>query len=117
FPLTGAKYQVTTTGGSNPLWSHDGKHLFYLKDQAGGTRQIVSVDVQTQPRFAFGKATPLPIEIDGTGGARRYDITADDKYFVVMLRKSAADPRKIPPEQINVTLNWFEELKHRVPAH
>jgi Tol biopolymer transport system component len=118
FPLTGAKYQITTTGGSTPLWSHDGKQLFYLKDRAGGVRQIVSVDVQTQPRFSFGKETPLPIEGIEITGARRYDITPDDKYFVVALSKAPTDPLKTAPgAEINFTLNWFEELMQRVPVH
>ena len=116
FPLSGAKYQITTNGGSNPLWSHDGKQLFYLRDRPGRGRQIVVVDVQTQPRFTFGKETPLPIEGLPPSGARSYDISPDDKYFIVALPKAAADPAKNPPEQINITLNWFRELQERVPV-
>ena len=33
-----------------------------------------------------------------------------------MVPKSQADPGKAPPEQINVTPNWFEELKQRVAS-
>ena len=51
-----------------------------------------------------------------TGGSRPYDITPDGKYFVVMLPKAQTDRDKAPPEQINITLNWFEELKQRVPV-
>ena len=109
-----AKYRITTTGGDNPLWSPDGKQLFYLK--LGGTRQILSVDVQTQPTFAFGKTTALPIEGIVAGGPRAYDITPDGKYFIVMLPASTTDPGKAAPPQINITLNWFEELKQRVPV-
>ena len=115
FPLTGAKYQISTSGGGDPLWSPDGKQLFYLTP---GGRQIVSVDIQTQPSFAFGKATPLPIEGIISTGPRSYDITPDGKYFVVMLPKAQTDRDKAPPGQINITLtlNWFEELKQRVPV-
>ena len=31
-----------------------------------------------------------------------------------MVPNTQAEPSKPPPEQINVTLNWFEELKQRV---
>jgi serine/threonine-protein kinase len=118
FPPTGAKYQVSTAGGRNPLWSSDGTRLFYLQDDTAGTMQIVSVDVQTQPSFAIQKTTPLPIKgVIGSLGPRHYDISPDGKYFVVMLPKSQADAAKTPPEQINITLNWFEELKKRVPVH
>jgi Tol biopolymer transport system component len=59
FPPTGAKYQVTTIGGSQPLWSPDGKELFYLEglQQAGSGNRIISVEIQTRPTFAIGKAT------------------------------------------------------------
>ena len=59
---------------------------------------------------------PLPIKQVYLllAGPRAYDITPDGKYFVVEI--SQADPAKAPPEQINVTLNWLEELKQRVPV-
>src|SRR5262245_29704910 len=61
FPPTGAQFQITNNGGSNPLWSPDGKQLFYLT--LGTKRQIMSVEVQTPHAFAFGRTTPLPIEV------------------------------------------------------
>ena len=45
-----------------------------------------------------------------------FDAAQDGKYFVVMLPKAQTDRDKAPPEQINITLNWFEELKQRVPV-
>ena len=64
----------------------------------------------------FGKTTPLPIDGILSFGSRAYDIAPDGKYFVVMLPKTPADQSKAPPDQINITLNWFEELKQRVPV-
>ncbi len=114
FPPTGEKHQITTTGGNNPLWSPDGKELFFLSP--GTARQIMAVEIQSQRGFAFGKTTLLPISGISAPGARPYDITPDGKYFVVMVPKSQAAPDKAPAEQINVTLNWFEDLKQRVPV-
>ena len=48
------------------------------------------------------------------GASGGFDITPNGKYFVVLLPQSP-DPGKAPPEQINITLNWFDELKQRVP--
>ncbi|PYS36143.1 MAG: hypothetical protein DMG14_25305 [Acidobacteria bacterium] len=116
FPPTGAKYQVSFGGGRSPLWSPDGRQLFYLQGQANGTQQIVSVDVQTQPAFVAGKTAPLPIEgVIADTGPRSYDISPDGKFFVVMLPQAQAND-KAPPEQVNVALNWFDELKQRVPV-
>src|SRR5712692_286029 len=103
FPPTGAKYQVTTVGGGNPVWSRDGRQLFYLSARS----QIMSVEVQTQTNFVIGKTTPLPMEGIIQTGVRSYDISPDGKYFVVMLPSR----EKAAPPQINITLNWFEELK------
>jgi serine/threonine-protein kinase len=113
FPLTGAMHQISSGGGHYPLWSPDGKQLFYANDDVGGTSQIISVDVQTQPTFAAVKTTPLPVKGILSNQARGgFDITPDGKYFVVLLPPS---PGKAPIAQINITLNWFDQLKQRVP--
>jgi len=116
FPVTRTRYQISSSGDNHyPLWSPKGGQLFFIDSQQDGTGQIVSVDIKTEPHFTMGKTMPLPIkQIYLLAGPRSYDITPDDKYFVVIL--SQADLAKAPPEQINVTLNWFEELKQRVPA-
>jgi eukaryotic-like serine/threonine-protein kinase len=115
FPLSPAKYRISTGGGLDPVWSPDGKQLFYTKGPAVGARQIFAVDVQTQPTFIVGKTTPLPIEGIISTGPRSYDITPDGK-FVVMLPSSQAQGGKASAQQFYVTLNWFEELKQRVPV-
>ena len=58
FPLTGAKYLVSSRGALDPLWSPDGKQLFYLQSKGAGW-QIVSVDIQTQPSLRRWKADPF----------------------------------------------------------
>ena len=114
YPVTGAMYQVSTMGGHYPLWSFDEKQIFYATDELGGTSQIMSVDVQTQPRFVVLKTTPLPIRGILSNQARGgFDITPDGKYFVVLMPSDAGRAR-VP--QINITLNWFEELKQRAPG-
>ena len=115
FPLTQAKYRISTGGGLDPVWSPDGKQLFYTKGPAIGPRQIFAVDIQTQPTFTVGKTTPLPIEGIISTGPRGYDITPDGK-FIVMLPSAAAQSGKASAQQFDVTLNWFEELKQRVPS-
>lgn len=118
FPITGAatKYQVSTEGADSPLWSRDGTELFYL---SLGERRIYSVPVvQTKPAFKAGKPTPLPILGILAPGPRNYDTTPDGKSFVTVFPRSQANGGdKAPFERINVTLNWFEELKQRVPVH
>jgi Tol biopolymer transport system component len=115
-PPTGAKYQITNLprGATRPLWSPDGKQIFYM---LGGTvPSIVSVDVQTQPAFVIGKSTPLPIDnFIQIGGERGYDITPDGKQFLALFPPGQSQSGDASL-QINTVLNWFEDLKQRVPV-
>jgi len=113
FPVTDAKYQVSTGGGRTPRWSSDGKALFYHEP---ATNRFFVVDVRTTPSLSFGRPTPLPIE--GTIhplAQRNYDVTPDGRQLLVVV---SATPRTIEgwTPQINVVLNWFEELKAQVPV-
>jgi serine/threonine-protein kinase len=118
FPPTGAKYQITTTGAVAPLWSPDGKQIFYI-GSSGGTQQLSSVDVHTEPRFGFANPTKLPIDRIASrlnDSVRPYDITPDGKQFLIIYRDAITPDEPVQP-QIRITLNWFEELKRRVPVH
>jgi hypothetical protein len=116
FPLTGAKYRIPTTGAHFPQWSPDGRKLFYATDEIAGTSKIVSLDIQKQPAFSFGKPTPLPVEgIVSNQERGGFAVMPDGKHFVVLLPASQ-EPGKASFEQFNITINWFEDLKHRVPV-
>jgi len=116
FPPSSAKYQITTTGGVLPIWSPDGKQIFFIQGRTGIGR-IFSIDVQMQPSFVFGKPVATPIEgilANGAAGSPRgYDVTPDGK-FLVMLSPAEAEASTRQIQQIYITLNWFEELKQRV---
>ena len=116
FPPTGAKYQISSDRGRAPLWSPDGKQLFYHNDL---NNRFFAVDIRTAPSFSVGQPTPLPIErtVHPVPGQRNYDVTPDGKQFLVVLPASTpqSDSTRTPAQQINVVLNWFEELKTRVP--
>jgi Tol biopolymer transport system component len=113
FPATGATYQVSTTGGRAPVWSRDGKSLFFHQLNAN---QLVVVDVKTSPSFSNGN--PIPIPIEGSihpQMQRNYDVTPDGKEFLVVVPARAASGAR-PSTQIDVVLNWFEEVRARVPV-
>ena len=74
------------------------------------------MDLRTQPSFVIGKATRLPFEIINGNEPRPYDITPEGKQFIVMLPPAQAESGERPTQQINVVLNWFEELKQRLPV-
>ena len=115
FPATGAMYPISNIG-IHAMWAPDGKELFY----GPGPGQFVVVSVTTRPTFTFGKPVPVPrgpfVE-GGPGFERNNDITLDGKRFlgVVPAGQNTASGALAAP-QIQVVLNWFEELKARVPT-
>ena len=71
----------------------------------------------TEPRFE-----PLGLEVlfdapfyNPAAHRRHYDITPDGQRFLMIGTRSDADEGAVSP-RINVVLNWFEELKQRVPT-
>jgi hypothetical protein len=111
FPATGAKYQISVTSCC-PLWSPDGMELFYLTT----TYDLFVVDLITQPRFRFGNPMMLPPKLltAMTFAPRSHDITPDGKRFISVI--DPGEPSKREASEMHVVLNWFEELKQRVPT-
>jgi eukaryotic-like serine/threonine-protein kinase len=112
FEGPGGKWQVSTEGGQQPRWAHSGRELFYLGLDQG---KVMAVDLTTQPTFSAGKPR-LVSQTQGIGGiappmASNYDVSPDGQHF---LRVKSADWTQLPT-QIIVVLNWFEELKQKVP--
>ena len=113
FPgLTATKYQIAEEGNFS-LWSPDGKQLFYNR----APNNFFAVDIRTEPSFASGKPVQLPIPgiLYDPNGPRPFDITPDGR-FVVVIPASQTDTNPQRTSQINLVLNWFVELKQRVPA-
>ena len=105
FPQGGAKWQVSTNGGSQPRWHGDGKEIFYVQ---GDT--LMAAPVTTSPAFSGGNAQPL-FE-DKTAFAARgqqYDVTPDGQRFVVVETLGEADAG----QAIHMVQNWFEEFRDR----
>jgi Tol biopolymer transport system component len=107
----GARFQISPAGGHAPLWSPDGRKLFYV---SGPTNSLMAVDVQTTPTVAFGEAAVLVPEIaHGLALSERwYDITPDGRQLLIQV----PDQTNPQSREVNVVLHWFEELKRRVPT-
>ncbi|MEE8462630.1 MAG: protein kinase [Acidobacteriota bacterium] len=108
FPTTGAKWQISADGGDEAAWvqTRDGQNIFYRNGN-----KMMAVDITTEPAFTSGKPKLLFEGRYGSGQARRqYDVTPDGQRFL-MIKESEQQVT-----QINVVLNWFEELKRLVPS-
>ena len=110
FPATGAKYQVSNF--IHPVWSRDGRELF---SQPAGQWAVQTIT--TQPSFAFSAPVPVPrggAISPGPTGQRNYDVTPDGRTLGVVAAGQTQSAGSTTP-QIQVVLNWFEELRARVP--
>jgi Tol biopolymer transport system component len=107
FPnVAAARWQVSTAGGSAPLWSHSGKELFFRNSHG----DLVAAEVSTTPSFTVGAQKPLfslkPFTFVDL--FQSYSVSPDDKHFL-MLRETATGEAGL----LVVSEHWFEELKSR----
>ena len=111
FPGPGGKSQISTEGGTEPVWPRNGRELFYRNGE-----RMMAVEITTEPTFSAGSPRLL---FEGrqfsfsAGFGANYDVTSDGQRFVMM---QASEQQQEAATQINVVLNWFEELKRRVPT-
>jgi hypothetical protein len=104
--------EITLETSVFPVSSYNGSELFYRP--TGGTNTLKRVEISTEPAVQFSGEQVLPIEdFIVTANYRDYDITPDGEKFIVVMRETETTEAARP--QINVVLNWFEELKERVP--
>jgi Tol biopolymer transport system component len=105
YPAAGGQWQISNSGGEEPVWSRDGRELFYRN----GTRWM-SVTVETKgdfqassPKLAF--EGPY-VNVPGVS----YDVASDGRFVVI------AGPPESAAKNINLVLNWFDDLRRLVPV-
>jgi len=116
FPdVTRGHWQVSTGGGTRPLWTPGGQELLYVSPT--GALMRVGVD-----RAAIWTATP-PTQlvkegyatIPGSLSGRSYDIAPDGQRFLMIKEGGGADQTATPASLV-VVQHWLEELKRLVPT-
>ena len=108
YPDGRGKWLVSGAGGGlEPVWSRDGRELFY---RAGS--QLWAVPVRTGETFSAGRPELLfdgPYVTRG-GSSPNFDAAPDGQRFLLVKRGEALD------DDVHVVLNWHQELKARVPT-
>jgi serine/threonine-protein kinase len=104
------RWQISTEGGTAPVWARTGRELFYLDE----SNTLMVVPIQTSgPHFSSGRPAKV-FDTKYSGNFYSYDVTPDGHHFL-MMKESTAGDRSHPPNMV-VVLNWFEELRRRVPT-
>jgi serine/threonine-protein kinase len=104
------KWQISTGGGNLPVWARNGKELFYRY-----RGDIMGVDVTTQPVFkasAPRAIVPAKALASLSSGLDNFDVGPDGQRFLIHQQSSEAGQTL----QINVVLNWNQELQRLTPA-
>ncbi len=104
------QWPVSTSGGSKPAWSRDGRELFYVSTD----RHLMAVPVR---KSAAGLDVLKPVQLFSIaayfsgGQGRNYDVSLDGKRFVMVKNATTGAPTTTP---INVVLNWADELRKKM---
>ena len=124
YPEPGEKVTVSTGGGEWPLWSPDGRELFYRNLE--GDRMMV-VAVSTEPTLRVSRSEVLFEGRYARGDSGlNYDVSADGQRFLMISEAKDdeaeddeaqdGDAETAPPHKTLIVIeNWFEELKRLVP--
>jgi serine/threonine protein kinase len=107
YPSGNDRRQISFDRGDEPIWDPSGKMLYY---RSGNTMKAVAIEIE--PSFSLGEPNDLFTEwAERNNMVRNYDFDPVNRRFIMVkpLQEEST------PTQINVVLNWFEELKRLVP--
>jgi hypothetical protein len=109
FPGPGGKLRVSTSGGSMPSWSHDGRELFFIAPDAS----LMRSGIKRRPELDFEIPQVLFVtQIKHLySDFNQYDVSPDGQRFLINTLLEEEDTTSI-----TLVLNWFEELKRLAPT-
>jgi serine/threonine protein kinase/Tol biopolymer transport system component len=107
YPGLGPRHKISIEGGGEPVWSRDGRKLFFREAD-----QAFFVSVEYEPAFACSPPTKLfSGQYDAALiGHQHYDVSLDGEKFLMIKHG-----KPVGPNEVRVVLNWFDELERRVP--
>jgi serine/threonine-protein kinase len=103
-PGPGGKTPISVGGGQEARWSRDGRELFYRDPEKN---QLMVVEVQTSPEWRAGQPKAL-FELNTSA----WDVAPDGQRFLVVKAREA----EAEAPQLNVVVNFFDELQRKVPG-
>ncbi|MFN2386119.1 MAG: TolB family protein [Thermoanaerobaculia bacterium] len=102
YPGPAGKSQISANGGTDPVWSPDGRELYF---QSGNKLMAASIETAPEPRASVPR-----VLFEGPFDA--FDVTPDGQRFV-LIRPAYPD---LPPMPLVVVLGWIDDLKRRLPS-
>ena len=112
YPELGNRQRISTEGGRIPVWSPDGRELFFSTPDS---QQILAVRTQTGTTVTAGPSQVLfTVPMAVFPGGRPFDLATDGRFFII--RSSQAEASGVTASNMILVQNWFEELKRLVPT-
>ena len=109
--VEGGQWLISTGGGEEPAWSPDGNELFYR-----ASNRMMAVSIGTDSGFTYGTSQTLFEGPYRNREARTYDVAPDGRFLMVS-GAQGSDSDETQPLEINVVVNWDQELLRRVPVN
>jgi len=104
FPDKGGVVQISSGGGTEPVWSRDGHELFYRQDD-----ELIAASLVTRPGLTVtGRHLLFAQRFETDGGHAYYDVGPDGKSFIFLKDTEAQ-------AQLVVVLNWSDGLTRNSP--
>jgi eukaryotic-like serine/threonine-protein kinase len=112
WPGPGPKIQISSDGGTDPIWRRDGKELFYRSGD-----KMMAVTMEMGPPLRAGRPVqlwegPYSHGMSSSCGppgptSANYDVTTDGRRFLMI----KDNDRDVKSTKVVVILNWAQELK------
>jgi serine/threonine-protein kinase len=111
FPDNGTRVQVSTAGGTIPVWSPTENELFFSTED----QRIMVTDysvkngsfVAGKPRLWYGK------KLSNVGLSPNFDLAPDGKRILAVAPIESAEPRETQ-SHVTIAVNYFDEVRRRV---
>jgi serine/threonine-protein kinase len=110
FPGPGGKSQISTEGGTEPVWARNGRELFYRNGD-----KMMAAGVEFKPTFTAARPKLLfegHYVPSAPSFLANYDVSPDGQRFLMV----KGSEQESVATQVNVVLNWSDELRRLAPA-
>jgi len=99
FPDPGGKWQISTEGGHWPVWSRDGRELYFISSD----KKMMAVEVKAEgQKFEPG----VPKALFAVPESKQYDVARDGRFLIQVPQADATGS-----VSVNVVVNWQSALK------